>query len=223
MSESLTTRVGRIIAGGFHAIVSAVENVAPENVMEQAIREVDSAIAEVRADLGTVEAQRHLTARRLSEESARHDNLAEQAALAVSQSREDLATAAIERQIDIEAQIPVLEGRLLELSEDKTRLEGFVAALLAKKREMNNAMSEYRRMQDNRADSNASGNSGKADGPQSRVERATDAFDRVFERQAGLKGTSGTSTKSASQLAELEELARQHRVEERLAQLKARQ
>ena len=56
MSESLASRVGRIIAGGFHALVDAVENAAPESVMEQAIREIESAIADVRADLGKVEA-----------------------------------------------------------------------------------------------------------------------------------------------------------------------
>jgi phage shock protein A len=66
MSETLTQRVGRLIAGGFHSLVDAVENAAPESVMAQAVREIDTAIADVRADLGTVEAQRHLTAKRLS-------------------------------------------------------------------------------------------------------------------------------------------------------------
>ena len=61
MSESLTSRVGRLIAGSFHSLVDAVENAAPESVMEQAIREIESAITDVRSDLGNVEAQRHLT------------------------------------------------------------------------------------------------------------------------------------------------------------------
>lgn len=222
MSESLTTRVGRIIAGSFHAIVNAVENAAPEQVMEQAIREVDSAIAEVRADLGSVEAQRHLTAKRLGEDSARHDQLSEQAALAIRESREDLATAAIERQIDIEAQIPILESRLLELSEEKSRLEGYVTALLAKKREMRDALTEYHRLRERRMENPAPGSSATKDNAQTRVERATDAFERVFQRQAGLNATSGTSVQNAARLAELEELARKHRIEERLAQLKAR-
>ena len=66
MSESLSSRVGRIISGSFHALVDAVENAAPENVMEQAIREIETAIADVRVDLGKVEAQRHLSASRPS-------------------------------------------------------------------------------------------------------------------------------------------------------------
>lgn len=222
MSESLTQRVGRIIAGSFHAIIDAVESAAPESVMEQAIREIESAIAEVRADLGNVEAQRHLTAKRLGEDSARHDQLAEQASLAINQDREDLASAAIERQIDIEAQIPVLEARLLELGEDKTRLEGYVSALLAKKREMRDALGEYRRANESRGTTTTGSAQAKGASTQARAERATDAFDRIFQREVGLKGTSGTADQTAARLAELEELARRNRIEERLAQLKAR-
>lgn len=222
MSESLTSRVGRIIAGSFHAIVDAVENAAPENVMEQAVREIESAIADVRADLGTVEAQRHLTAKRLAEDSSRHEQLAEQAALALDQGREDLASVAIERQIDIEAQIPVLEARLAELAEDKTRLEGYVTALLAKKREMREALADIRKAAEPRTAGATATGAASSDSAQARAERATDAFDRIFQRQTGLAGNAGTAGKSAAQLAELEELTRRNRVQERLAQLKAK-
>jgi phage shock protein A len=56
---------------------------------------------------------------------------------------------------------------------------------------------------------------------ETRAERAGDAFDRIYQRKTGLRGTSGTSAKTAAQLAEVEELARKHRVQERLEQLKA--
>ena len=42
MSESISTRVGRIISGTINSLVDAVENAAPEAVMEQAVREVDA-------------------------------------------------------------------------------------------------------------------------------------------------------------------------------------
>ena len=151
MSESLTSRVGRIVAGGFHAMLDAVENASPEQVLEQAIREVDAAIADVRTDLGRVEAQRHLTAKRLAEDSARQEALADQAREAVRQQRDDLAEAAIERQIDLEAQMPVLEARLSELGEDKSRLEGYITALQAKKREMRQALDDFRAAREQQA------------------------------------------------------------------------
>ena len=222
MSETLTSRVGRLIAGSFHALIDAVENAAPEQVMEQAIREIETAIGDVRNDLGTVEAQRHLTAKRLAEESSRHEQLAEQAAFAVGQDREDLASTAIERQIDIEAQLPILEARLAELAEEKTRLEGYVTALQAKKREMRDALVDYRKSLERKAGTGAGSTSAAGGRAQDRADRAADAFERVFQRQTDLGLGSGGSPRSAAQLAELEELARRNRVQERLAELKAK-
>ena len=223
MSESLSSRVGRIISGSFHALIDAVENAAPENVMEQAIREIEAAIAEVRTDLGKVEAQRHLSGKRLAEEGSRHEQLSDQAQLALKEGRDDLASAAVERQIDIEAQLPVLESRLTELAEDKTRLEGYIAALMAKKREMREALSDYRKAAEQKGSATSTSASASAkDSAQTRVDKATNAFDRIFQRQMGITGTSGASDKNAAQLAELEELARRNRIQERLAEIKAK-
>jgi len=222
MSESLRQRVGRLIAGGFNSLVDSIENAAPETVMEQAIREIDTATNEVRKQLGMVEAQRHLTSKRLAEDGELHDRLSEQARLAMKEDREDLAETAVSKQIDLEAQIPVLEGRLADLADEKTRLEGYISALVAKKREMRDALADYRHSQ--RQSSQAGGSD--ADAPESpsaesRAERATDAFDRVFQRETGLSGTSGTGTDEQARLNELEELSRNNRVQERLAKLKS--
>jgi phage shock protein A len=225
MSETLTSRVGRLIAGGFHTIVDAVENAGPESVMEQAIREIDSAIADVRTDLGTIEAQRHLTAKRLAEDSGRHDRLSDQAREALTQQRDDLARAAIERQIDLEAQMPILETRLTDLAEEKSKLEGYIVALQAKKREMRDALADFRKAREQQASptGTATGMGRQGTSVQARGERAAEAFDRIFQRQTGLSGTSGTSDATAAKLAELEELTRRNRIAERLAQLKAGQ
>jgi len=221
MSESLGSRVSRIIAGSFHALIDAVEDAAPEAVMEQAMREIDAAIGDVRADLGTVEAQRHLTARRLAESSTRHDELADRARMALAEGREDLAEAAVEKQIDIEAQIPVLEARLAELAEEKARLEGYVTALQAKKREMRDDLASHRRAKAAQESPTGAPTGRKGPSVEQRAERATSAFDRVFERQTGLRANAASSAQGAAKLAELEELARRNRVQERLAQIKS--
>ena len=222
MSESLRQRVGRLITGGFNSLVDAVENAAPETVMEQAIREIDTATGEVRKQLGQVEAQRHLTAKRLAEDGELHDKLGEQARLAMNEEREDLAEAAVSRQIDLEAQIPVLEGRLSDLADDKARLEGYINALNAKKREMRDALESYRQSQ--RQASLAEGSDPEQPGAPSadnRAERAMAAFDRVFHRETGLSGTSGSGADEQARLNELEELSRKNRVQERLARIKS--
>jgi len=223
MTESLKQRVGRLVAGGFNALVDAVESAAPEAVMEQSIREVDQAIDEVRAELGTVEAHRHLTAKRLADDGKRHDELADQARLALNEQREDLAEAAVARQIDLEAQIPVLESRLADLADEKSRLEGYISALRAKKREMTEALSSYRSSRKSTAQDSAgpAGPGGGASGVEQRAERAGAAFDRVFRRETGLAGTSDASAETEARLSELEDLSRRNRIQERLARLKS--
>lgn len=222
MTESLTRRVGRLVAGSFNALIDAVENAAPESVMEQALREIDAAIGDVRKDLGQVIAHHHLTAKQLADDHARHERLGEQAELALREAREDLATAAVERQVDLEAQIPVLESRLAELAEEKTRLEGFITALQAKKREMHDALDRYRRSRETLSSGTATApTGGSASSGAERAERATEAFERVFQRETGLRGSSGADHEDLSRLAELEELSRRHRVQERLARIKA--
>ena len=222
MSESLRQRVGRLVAGGFNALVDAVENAAPETVMEQAIREIDAATAEVRKELGVVEAQRHLTVKRLTVDGERHDELSKQAKLALKEGRDDLAEAAVSRQIDLEAQIPVLEARLADLADDKSRLESYIEALRAKKREMQDALDSYRQSRRRAADAGGAVEEDRgASDVGGRAERATAAFDRVFRRETGIQGTSGTTPEQEAQLAELEELSRKNRVQERLARLKA--
>lgn len=221
MSESLSSRVSRLIAGSFHALVDAVEGAAPEAVMEQAIREVEQAAFDVRADLGKVEAQRHLAAKRLAEESQRHEGLTEKAQIALSEGRDDLAAVAVERQMDIEAQLPVLEARLAELGDERTRLEGYVSALQAKKREMSDELASYRRMRTQQQSATATAGGTPGESVETRAERAAGAFERVFQRETGL-GSTGAASQNAAQLAELEDLARRNRVAERLAQLKAK-
>ena len=69
MSESIGRRVGRLVSGGFNALLNAVENSAPDVIMQQAIREVDEAIDDVRAELGKVIASKHLASSRLMDEN----------------------------------------------------------------------------------------------------------------------------------------------------------
>ena len=61
MADSLKTRVGRVIAGGVHALLDRLEDQAPDAVMEQTLREADSVIDDVRHELGIVAANRHLS------------------------------------------------------------------------------------------------------------------------------------------------------------------
>jgi phage shock protein A len=66
------------------------------------------------------------------------------------------------------------------------------------------------------------GESAAASQTERRIEAATSAFDRIYERQTGLSGTSRTtSLQQAAKLKELDDLARENKIAERIARLKA--
>lgn len=223
MAEGLVSRVTRLVSGSVNSIVDAVENVAPETVMKEAIREVERAIDDVRAELGLAAANKHHANKRLMEASAKHESLGEQIEVAVGEGRDDLAEAAISRQLDLEAQIPMLERALTEAGERETELEGYVTALQGRKREMEADLQTYI---STRADSaepgiGASGAGGSGRGAESRADKAESAFNRVLAGQTGIAGSGSADRETSAKLAELESISRDNRVKERLAALKA--
>ncbi len=219
MSESITRRVARLVSGSVNALVDAVENSAPETVMEQAIRELDAAIADTRTELGQQVAQKHLASKKLMEENSRYEALASQLEVAVANGRDDLAEAGIAEQMDIEARIPVLESAISDCAAREKELEGFVQALQAKKREMQAELSAFVQAQQAKSQA-ASAVTQRGDSAADKAGRASDAFGRVLEKASGIAGRD-TGLGNAGKLAELEELARKNRVAERLAALKA--
>lgn len=225
MAEGLTTRVGRIISGSVNAIVEAVEDAAPEIVMQQAIREVDLAVDDVRAELGKVIASKHLANKRLAEKNAKHEEFSDKIDVAVKEGRDDLAEAAISHQLDIEAQIPVLESHIAECGEREKELEGYVTALKAKKREMEEDLKSWRETHKDSAGGEAGGDniaSMPGRSVEGRVDDAQSAFDRVLEKQSGISRAGGGATAGeAAKLAELEKIARENRIRERLAAVKS--
>jgi phage shock protein A len=225
MADTLSARVGRIVSGSAHALVDAIEGAIPDAVIQQTLREIDKAVDDVRAELGRTIAGKHLANKRLTEQSSRHEELAGQIELALGQGREDLARAAVEHQLDVEAQIPVLEATVAEAARREVELEGYVAALLAKRREMEDAF-QAMLLARTRGAEEAGASQGGAGGDRGpsvtrRVENATGAFDRLMARE-GAPGLGGVDREKDARLAELEGLARRNRVDERLAAIKAR-
>ena len=224
MKESLIGRVGRIISGSFNSLIDVIENAAPETVMSEAIREIDAAIDDVRVELGRVVAGKHLANRRLMEENRKHEDLGEKIELAVKEGRDDLAEAAISRQIDIEAQIPVLEATINDCGNNEKELEGYITALQAKKREMKEELRQFREStKETVTFSSASSDSGleASSDVERKVAKAESAFERIAEKATGIPGGGRTADRqTATKLAELEEIARKNRIQERLAAIK---
>ncbi|MCL2635506.1 MAG: PspA/IM30 family protein [Betaproteobacteria bacterium] len=218
MAETVASRVSRIVMGGTHALLDKAENLAPEAVMTQAIREIEQVAGEVRGDLGKCEAAKHLVLARVARLNAEHEALAEQIELALNESRDDLARAAIARQADIEDLLPVLQKSLDEQGEQAREYESYLVALQAKKRELEQTLNDFRRSQESAA---ATGGGAPASKRQSRVDEAEANFARIVARQTGASGLVGGGAAESAKLRELAEMQRNNRIAERLAALKA--
>ena len=223
MSESLARRVARLVSGGFHAMLDKAEDCMPEAVMQENIRELERTIDEVRTELGKVLAQKHLATKKLADENNRHEQLVGQIATALDAGREDLAKAGIAEQLDIEARLPVLEQSLADCSSQERELDAFVAALLAKKREMQAALGDWKRAQ--ASIGSATSGSGADSNKMAQLERAAEQngvqFNRVLQRQGGI-GIASPDAAQAAALQELSDLGREAQIAARLAALKAK-
>jgi phage shock protein A len=221
MADSLRARVTRLIAGGAHALLDKLENTAPVAMLEQSVREVEAVTDEVRTELGRAVANRHLVQQQHLNLNKEHQELHSSIAQALQSQREDLAKPAISRQLDIEAQLPVLEFSLSELTVQEKELSGFVDALMGKKREMETAIRDLEASR-KLAESDALRGNNAAGLSSAKLQSAQSSFDRNYQRQTGLDiAGRGATMDQAAKLKELSDLVRENKIKERLATLQA--
>ena len=157
--------------------------------------------------------------------------------LLFSVRREEFVPAAMQRLAFADAEIPLGHGAVMlapkieahalqavQVKKHESVLEigagsGYMAALLAKQREMTEALEAFRK---SRASAAPSAAQGGGPNPAERMDAVAGAFDRIYARQTGLSGTDRTNTlDQAAKLKELDDLVRDNKIAERMAQLKA--
>lgn len=199
MSEKLRTRVSRLIAGSINAIIDGAEDKAPKLVLQQMIREIESAIEESRINCGKIQASRYTINKRLQQLNQQHQTLADNIEVALSSQRDDLAKSAIAKQLDIEAQIPLLEQDLLDQANQGKEVEQYFQALKAKKREYEQ---ELKLLQN------------QATAQINLIDGIDNSADRLLNKSRI------AIDDNEVKLAELEQVSLNHRIDERLSQIK---
>ena len=222
MADNLRNRVARVIAGGAHALLEKIEDAAPVAVLDQSVRELEQVTGEVRAELGLVSANRHLAQQQHLRLNTEHDALGVALTTALQEVRDDLAKTAIARQIDIEAQLPILESSLGELGQQEKELSSFIDALMGKKREMQKSV-QYLEASRRLSESTATGKN-TVSSAAAKAQSAQSAFDRTYQRQTGLSPAAhGASLEQTGKINELNQLVLDNKISERLAALKVGQ
>jgi phage shock protein A len=221
MAESIFARVSRLLMATVEDTVDRMEQAGGEAVMREAIREADRAIDQVKDELQSTMARRLQAARQQRMLTERAEELTTKAKFALSEGREDLAEAALSRQVDFEAQAKELDGVQLQAREAEQRLESGLAALSARKRQMEDALQAYLIARQEAA----LGGDGPAR-PDRAAEKQLDAAEQAFNRAMARGGGIGLARADAdaiNRVAELDGLQRSATIAERMAALKAQQ
>ncbi len=220
MAESLFMHVRRVISASIEDAVDAMERAGGVGVMREAIREVDRAIDEVRTE------QEAATVRRLQamrQQRMFRDQLAalgEKARFAIAENRDDLAEAALSRQIDFEAQAERLDAVQAEAADEAGRLEECLVALATRQSQMEEALAAFKAAQ---RDASLGG-----DGPtrtdrrtERRVDRAEQAFERAMVGAGGVGGVNRADAQTAAKLAEVATMQKGAAIAQRMAALRS--
>lgn len=227
MGETLVRRVRRVVTGGIQSLVGAVESKNAEAMLREVLRETEQIIDEVRDEHVKIGAVRHQTVRQIERTRKKHSELGEKARLAVEQKRDDLAEAALSRQLDLEANLPILDATLAESSAKQRELEGYIAVLNGRKREMEDQLAAFLEARATTPGGQAASSPEGVSSPtyinasERRAEKAFEVFDRIMHNAAGVQGPAAPSADTSSKLIELERLSRSGEIADRLARIKS--
>ena len=216
MSDKLLSRISRLVSGVAYSAIDAAEQAAPEAVLEQAIRDIDDAAKDVKAEIGKSEATKFNVTRRIDELKAEHDKLSSSIATALTKDAENLAESGVARQLDIEQQVTVLDRSLDDVQADIDKLTESLRALDASRRE---ALDRLNGLKAAKAATTGNGGSPGRGGARSKAEDAIQSAQRVAESVTGVAG--GGVPENQKDLDDLTELHRQKEIHDRLEKIKA--
>jgi phage shock protein A len=218
MAEPIFLRVRRVLSASVEDAVDSMERAGGTSVMREAIREIDRALDEVKAAQENAAARVLQAKRQQKMFRERVTTLEEKARFALNEGREDLAEAAISRQIDFEQQAERLETVQANADEEAKRLEECVTALDQRKKHLEDELEAFELAQRDAA-LGGEGPCRNERHVERKVARAEQAFDRAMAGVGG--GTiSRGDAQAAARVAEIEVIQKSSVIAQRLAALR---
>jgi phage shock protein A len=219
MAENIFMRVRRICSARIEDTVDRMEKDGGDGVMREAIREVDRAIDEVRSQQQAAMARRLQAAKQQQMVEAKIAELGTKAKFAVDSGRDDLAEAALTRQVDFEAEVGKLQKVQASTTDEEAKLEDSLASLRSRKVQMEDALRAYGEAQ---GEASMGGDKGfhVHREIERKVEQAEAAFDRAMDGAGGVNFTRADAD-TINKVGELDAMQKSASVKERLAALKS--
>ncbi|QGM96475.1 PspA/IM30 family protein [Methylocystis parvus] len=221
MTESIAARIKRILSGDFGDLVDRMEASRAESVMKETVREVERIIDEARSEMGRASARRLQATRQAQMVRKKIEDLGDNARAAMKEGREDLAQAAVSRQLDLEAQLEGLAKAEQEAAGDESAMARDIAALSARMNDMRESLEAFAAAR-REAERDAPAGADAVKTPDRRVETSVAAFERAMKAAAGEIPTfAATKAETSAKLAELDVILRDRQIADRMTALKA--
>jgi len=208
MSDSMASRVTRLISASLNALIDKAEGVSPQMVMQEGIREVEKMIDEVKIALGKESVHKLQFEHKTDTLTQEYEKLTKQIEIALKEEREELAKSAISKQIDLESQALGLKSELSQISQNITKLEGYIDALSKKRGELKKELEEFIKINQSQHHKNS-------------INTTVNKIDNLFDRLS----TSGSSVEISQEdvdLTQLDTLAKEHEIAQRLEAFKTK-
>jgi phage shock protein A len=219
MAEPIYLRVRRILSASIEDVVDRMERAGGATVMAEAVREVDRALDEIRGEQEAATARKLQAIRQQRMLRDRATALVDKAKVAMEAGRDDLAEAALSRQLDFEAQAERLDSVQANAAEEAGRLDECVTALATRKTEMEEALASFQ-MAHRDAVMGGDGPAKPRRNVERQVERAEKAFDRAMSGAGGV-GFTRADGKAAAKVAEIDVIQKTSIIAQRMAALRA--
>jgi len=211
--DTILSRAGRLIAGIAYGAIEKAEDNNKVALVKQAIREIEQAEKEARDSLSRARAEEYRLNARRAEIERETAVLIEQIRTAISEHRDDLASAGIARQMDLEAQFEVLSKAIDENAE---RIDATLTTLRAILSSLQDAQARLAELERSEAEQDPPQNSSRSHGTARGLAKAARAS-RAIARATGVPAPVAPSP----DIDELSKLHRDKEIASRLAQLKS--
>lgn len=219
MTESVIKRVKRLVSGKIEDSVDAMERAGGTSVMREAIRETERAIEDVKAERDEATLKRLQAMRQQKLYRDRLEALTQKAEFALDEGREDLARAALSRQVEHEAQIKNLEKTEGLAAEQEREWEESLAELEMRRARMQEELEAFETTQAELGIDSDTGENRKRHSER-KIDRAEAAFNRAMVGSGGSIGINRLDIETTQSLAELDTLSRDQMITDRLAALR---
>jgi phage shock protein A len=213
MGEPILKRMQRVVSAGLESAADAAERLNGSGMMRHAIRELDQAIDKLRKQLDSAEA----SALQADSEQARIrdqvNELGRDARFAMDKGREDLAQAAVSRQLDFEEEARQLKQSQVEAAREAVQFRASLTELRARKDDMER---DYAAFEKARREAQTLGKDPKTE---LKVKRAEAAFERA---RAAMKCAPNVAHVTSTEgYDELKVVQREDAIEQRMAALRS--